>query len=244
MASQAAVDDEIAADHEGLRARRRRGAAAAAGLPAVPQQPAAPPDQGPAPRRPRGRRAVGAGVRRTATSAPLEADLTIQHGGEPIGERIGRHRPGPRRRRSTGAAPARRGLAGQRRRPLHPQARPAPGADRPELHRRRPLPDRRRRRLPVHHDQARALPVAQPPQRLAAGAHPLLAVRHRLHPAAGHPDVLPRATRCSRWTRSTSRSPTRRPASGWSRPTTTTSPSTSGCSATAGTSCSPAATAP
>jgi hypothetical protein len=33
--------------------------------------------------------------------------------------------------------------------------------------------------------------VAQPPQRLAAGAHPLLALRHRLHPAPGHPDVLP-----------------------------------------------------
>ena len=40
-------------------------------------------------------------------------------------------------------------------------------------------------------DQAGPVPVAQPPQRLATRAHPLLAVRHRLHPAAGHPDVLP-----------------------------------------------------
>ena len=43
----------------------------------------------------------------------------------------GRDRPGARRRRPAGAPPARRDLAGQRRRPLHPQARPAPGADRP-----------------------------------------------------------------------------------------------------------------
>ena len=68
---------------------------------------------------------------------PLEADLTIQHGGEPIGERIVRDRSGARRRGAAGAPPARRDLAGQRRRPLHPPARPAPGAARPELHRRR-----------------------------------------------------------------------------------------------------------
>ena len=34
--------------------------------------------------------------------------------------------------------------------------------------------------------------MAQPRQRLAAGAHPLLALRHGVHAAAGHPDVLPR----------------------------------------------------
>ena len=76
----------------------------------------------------------------------LESDLTIQHGGEPIGERIvvtGRVLDGDGR-------PVRRQLveiwqanAGG---PLHPQARPAPGTARPELHRRRPLPHRRRRR--------------------------------------------------------------------------------------------------
>ena len=36
------------------------------------------------------------------------------------------------------------------------------------------------------------LPVGQPLQRLAARAHPLQPVRPRVHPAAGHPDVLPR----------------------------------------------------
>ena len=101
------------------------------------------------------------------------------------------HRSGARRRRPARTPPARRDLAGERVRSLHPQARPAPGADRPELHRRRPHPDRRRRQLHVHHDQARPLPVEEPPQRVAAGAHPLLAVRHRVHPADDHPDVLP-----------------------------------------------------
>ena len=106
---------------------------------------------------------------------PLEADLTIQRDGEPIGERMvvtGRVLDGDG---PTGAPPAGRGLAGQRRRPLHPPARPAPGAARPALHRDGPVPDRRRRPLPVHDDQAGALPVAQPPQRLAARPHPLLA---------------------------------------------------------------------
>ena len=149
----------------------------------------------------------------------------------------GRHRPRGRRRRPAGPPPARGDLAGQRRRPLHPQARPAPGRDRPELHRRRPLPDRRRRRLPVHDDQARALPVEEPPQRLAAGAHPLLAVRHRVHPADGHPDVLPGRPAVRPRPDLPGASSTRPRASGWSRRTTTTSPSTSGAPATAGTSC-------
>ena len=90
-------------------------------------------------------------------------------------------------------------------------ARPAPRAARPELHRRGPLPDRRRRPLPVHHDQAGRLPVAQPPQRLAARAHPLLGVRHGVHPAARHPDVLPGRPAVRPTTRSSSRSRTRRP---------------------------------
>ena len=41
-----------------------------------------------------------------------------------------------------------------------------------------------------------------------AGAHPLLAVRPRVRPAARDPDVLPRRARCSSRTRSTSRSAT------------------------------------
>ena len=46
------------------------------------------PTQGPAARRPRGHRADVARVRRTATSTPPSRDLTIQHAGEPLGERI------------------------------------------------------------------------------------------------------------------------------------------------------------
>ena len=104
-------------------------------------------------------------------------DLTTQHTGEPLGERIIVHgrvldedgRPVPQN--------AGRDLAGQRRRPLPPRARPARRAAGPEFHRRRPHRHRRRRLLPIRHHQARRLSVAQPPQCLAPGAHPFLAVR-------------------------------------------------------------------
>ena len=46
--------------------------------------------------------------------------------------------------------------------------------------------------LPLRHHQARRLSVEQPPQCLAAGAYPFLAVRARLRHAPDHPDVLPR----------------------------------------------------
>ena len=119
-------------------------------------------------------------------------DLTRQHQGEPLGERI----TVTGRLLDSAGRPVRGQLielwqanaAG----PLRPPAGPASGAAGPQLHRRRTHPDRRRRRLPLHHDQARRLPVAQPRQRLAAGAHPLLAVRHGVHPAARDADVLPR----------------------------------------------------
>ena len=75
----------------------------------------------------------------------LDHDLTRQHEGEPIGQRIIVHghvreedgRPVPRH--------AGRGLAGQRRRPLPPPLGQLAVADRPQLHRRRPLPDRQGR---------------------------------------------------------------------------------------------------
>jgi hypothetical protein len=47
-------------------------------------------------------------------------------------------------------------------------------------------------RYPLHHDQAGRLSLAQPPQRLAAQSHPLLAFRAGLRDAAGDADVLPR----------------------------------------------------
>src|SRR5699024_10144594 len=53
-----------------------------------------------------------------------------------------------------------------------------------------------------------------------------------------------RATRCSRSTRSTSRSPIDQHATAWSRPMTTASPSTSSSWATTGTSCSSEPTGP
>ena len=125
-------------------------------------------------------------------SSELDDDLTRQHDGEPLGERIivtGRvldedGAADPRR--------ARRGLAGERGRPLPPRGRPASGAARPELLRRRPLPHRRRRPLPLRHDQARRVSVGEPRERVAAGAHPLLGLRPRVHAAARHADVLPR----------------------------------------------------
>src|SRR5581483_7853947 len=96
-------------------------------------------------------------------------------------------------RRPPGARHAGRGVAGQCRRPLPPRRRRARlGAARPQLLRRRPHADRRRRPLPLRHDQARRLPLGQPRQRLAAGPHPLLGVRPGLQRTAGDPDVLPR----------------------------------------------------
>ena len=172
------------------RAGRGRDAAAAR-LPAVPQQPAAAPDQGPAPRRPRGRSSCGRRSSGSATSTPLEADLTIQHRGEPVGERMvvtGRVLDGDGR-------PVRHQLveiwqANAAGRYIHKRDQhPAP-IDPNFTGVGRCLTDGDGT-YRVHHDQARALPVEEPPQRLAAGAHPLLAVRHRVHPADDHPDVLP-----------------------------------------------------
>ena len=68
----------------------------------------------------------------------------------------------------------------------------------PNFTRRRPHADRRRGPLPLRHDPARRLSVAQPPQRLAARAHPLLGLRPGLRHAARHADVLPRRSAARR----------------------------------------------
>ena len=122
---------------------------------------------------------------------PEDADLTRQHAGEPLGERIivsGRvldedGRPVPNTLLEVWQANA----AG---RYVHVRDQhPAPldpnftGAGR--------VRDRRRGPLPVRHHQARRLSLAQPPQRLAAGAYPLLAVRAVLPVAARDADVFP-----------------------------------------------------
>ena len=103
-----------------------------------------------------------------------------------------RDRPGARLGRPAGARHADRDLADERGRALPALARASPRPARPELRRPRAVPDRRGRPVPVHHHPAWLLSLGEPLQRLAPGAHPLLAVRPGLHPAAGHPDVLPR----------------------------------------------------
>ena len=101
--------------------------------------------------------------------------------------------PRPRRERRAGARRAHRDLAGERVRSLHALARGRlPGAARPELPRRRPVPHERRGRVSLPHGQAGALSLGQPPQRVEAGPHPLLAARARARHPARHADVLPR----------------------------------------------------
>ena len=110
---------------------------------------------------------------------PLDNDLTQQHAGEPIGERIivdGRvldedGRPMPNTLVEIWQANAAGRYAhavDQHDAPLDPNFS---GAGRTRHRRRGPLP--------VRDDPARRLSVAEPSQRLAAGAHPLLAVRPR-----------------------------------------------------------------
>ena len=119
----------------------------------------------------------------------LDHDLTRQHEGEPQGERIILHgrvldgdgQPVPHSLIEVWQANA----AGRYQHVV--DRHPAPWT------RTSPAPGGRRLRgpLPVHHDQARRLPVAQPRQRVARGAHPPVAVRPRVRHPAGDPDVLP-----------------------------------------------------
>ena len=102
-----------------------------------------------------------------------------------------RRRPRARRGRQARSQRARRGLAGQCGGPLQARGRPAPCAARPELLGRRALPHRRRGQLPLHHGQAGRVPLGEPRERLASGAHPFLGLRPGVHPAARHADVLP-----------------------------------------------------
>ena len=121
----------------------------------------------------------------------LDHDLTRQHEGEPQGQRIIVHG----RVLETDGRPVPHTLveiwqanAGGRYRHRHDNW-PSPldpnftGVGRCLTDARGPLR--------VRHDQARRLPVGQPPERLAPRPHPLLAVRARVHAAPGHADVLP-----------------------------------------------------
>ena len=101
-------------------------------------------------------------------------------------------RPGRRGGRPAGTRFADRDLAGECRGPVPPRRRSARRAARSELRRRRPVPDRLRGPLPVRHDQAGRLSLAEPPECLAAGPHPFLALRPGVRSATRDADVLPR----------------------------------------------------
>ena len=108
----------------------------------------------------------------------IEADLTIQHGGEPIGERMvvtGRVLDGEGRPVRGQLVEIWQANAGGRY--LHKRDQHPSPID-PNFTGVGRCLTGRRRVLPVHHDQAGAVPMEEPPQRLAPGAHPLLAVRH------------------------------------------------------------------
>ena len=137
-------------------------------------------------------RARRPGVRRGRGRRELDADLTRQHAGEPLGERIivtGRvlddgGRPVPNALIELWQANA----AG---RYVHEDDQhPAPldpnftGAGRCLTD-----ADGRYRFMTI---KPGAYPWQQPSQRVAARAHPLLDLRARVHRAAGHADVLPR----------------------------------------------------
>ena len=104
-------------------------------------------------------------------------DLTKQHAGEPIGERIvvsGRVLDANGRPVANTLVEIWQANAAG---PLSASARPARRADRSQFHRLRPHADRRRRPLSLRHDPPGRVSVAQPLQRLASGAHPFFAVR-------------------------------------------------------------------
>ena len=169
-----------------------------------------------------------------------DGDLTRQHAGEPLGERIivpGRvldedGRPVPNTLVEIWQANA----SG---RYIH--RRPAPRAARSRILRRRARRHRRRGPIPLHHHQAGRLSLAEPPQRLAPRAHPLLAVRAVVPDAARDPDVFPgRSAPCPRSDVQLIPDENARAAHDVAR-STSTSPSPNGRSATVSTSCCAAA---
>ena len=167
---------------------------------------------------------------------PLEADLTIQHAGEPIGERItvsGRILDGdgrPVRGQLVEIWQANAGGRYVHKRDQHPA----------------PID-------PLFTGVGRCLTDDDGGYRFTTikpGPYPWRNHHNAWRPAHIHFSLFGHeftqrlvtqstspATRSSPSTRSSSRSATPRPASAWSRPTTTTPHSTSGASATAGTSC-------
>ena len=153
----------------------------------------------------------------------LDSDLTRQHAGEPLGERIivsGRVLDGDGR---PVREHARGGLAGERRRPLRAPGRPPGRAARSELHRRGQLPDRSRRAATGSSPSSRA--PTRGSTTPTPGVRPTSTSRcsgRRSRPGSSR-RCTSRGTRCSTTTRSSSRSGTRRRGSGWCARTTSTS---------------------
>ena len=121
----------------------------------------------------------------------IDSDLTRQHAGEPLGERI----TVSGRLLDSDGRPVRGQLveiwqanASGRYAHLRDQ-HPAP-LDPNFTGVGRTLTDDQGRYY-LHHRQAGRVPVAQPHQRVAPRAHPLLPVRRRVHAAARDADVLP-----------------------------------------------------
>ena len=141
-------------EYDAPRGRRRMAAGDDVGLPAVPLEHPAASHQESATRRSRDDRDTSPAFGQRDVAA-IESNLTIQHSGEPHGRADDGARAPARLLGPSDREPADRTVAGQRRRSLHPSARPASRPARPELHRRRPRDHERRRRIPVHDDQAR-----------------------------------------------------------------------------------------
>ena len=102
---------------------------------------------------------------------PADNDLTQGQGGEPLGERI-IVTGGFMDQRRVARSAASWWKSGKPTPPgaiATPPIAPCPA--RPAFRRRRPVSDRRRRPLPVRHDQARSLPVGKPRQNAWRPAH-------------------------------------------------------------------------
>ena len=124
------------------------------------------------------------------------------------------HRPRPptRRRRPPGSELADRDLAGERRGPLPPRKATSTRRRSTPTSRWRALHDRRPRPLRVHRRSSPAPIRGRITRTRGARAHIHFSLfGPRVRDAAGDADVLPRATRCSSRTRSSTRSPTSRP---------------------------------
>ena len=147
-------------------------------------------------------------------------DRARRRGGRPADHR---HRAAARRRRATDPSLAGRDLAGQRVGPLPPPQRPVAGHARPQLHRRRARAHRRRRHATGSRRSARAPTRGATTPTPGARRTSTSRCSAGRSPSASSPRCTSPTTRCSSRTRSSTPSPTRRPASASSPATTTTS---------------------